>query len=101
MPFQMTFESSVEKHYQTTDRTLYDCVVYWYLAPGGEDSCWSVSCVRTGEDTCAECWRIKRIAQRWSNTIIMLPDTSFPTPALAPTPTPVIIVKVVEVIKEV
>ena len=33
MPFQTTFESSVEKHYQTTGRTLYDCVVYWYLAP--------------------------------------------------------------------
>ena len=38
VPFQKSFEGTIEKYYRTEERgTLYACVACWYLAPGGLD----------------------------------------------------------------
>ena len=37
IPFQKSFEGYIEKYFTNDYPTHYDCVVYWYLAPGGED----------------------------------------------------------------
>jgi len=37
VPFQRSFEGAIEKYYPNDRPTLYDCTVYWYLAPGGTD----------------------------------------------------------------
>lgn len=37
IPFQISFEGAMEKYFPNDRPTLYDCVAYWYLAPGGED----------------------------------------------------------------
>ncbi len=38
VPFQTSFEASIEKYYKTSERgTLYAATVAWYLAPGGDD----------------------------------------------------------------
>jgi hypothetical protein len=37
VPFQKSFEATIEKGYHNDKPTLYDCVAYWYLSPGGTD----------------------------------------------------------------
>ena len=37
VPFQKSFEGDIEKYFSNARPTLYDCTVYWYLKPGGED----------------------------------------------------------------
>ncbi|UCC23359.1 MAG: DUF2961 domain-containing protein, partial [Planctomycetota bacterium] len=37
VPFQSSFEGCIEKYFANTRPTLYSCVAYWYLAPGGHD----------------------------------------------------------------
>ncbi len=37
VPFQNSFEGAIEKYFPNNRPTLYDCTVYWYLAPGGTD----------------------------------------------------------------
>ncbi|MCX5758368.1 MAG: DUF2961 domain-containing protein, partial [Candidatus Hydrogenedentes bacterium] len=37
VPFQKSFEGSIEKYYPQDRPTRYDCTVYWYLKPGGTD----------------------------------------------------------------
>jgi hypothetical protein len=37
VPFQKSFEGAIEKYFPNDRPTLYDCTVYWYLAPGGTD----------------------------------------------------------------
>ncbi|MDE3067087.1 MAG: DUF2961 domain-containing protein [Verrucomicrobiota bacterium] len=37
VPFQKSFEGDIEKYFSNARPTLYDCMVYWYLQPGGED----------------------------------------------------------------
>ena len=37
VPFQKSFEGCIEKYWPNAKPTLYDCVAYWYLAPGGKD----------------------------------------------------------------
>ena len=37
VPFQESFEGAIEKYFPNDRPTLYDCTVYWYLAPGGTD----------------------------------------------------------------
>lgn len=37
IPFQTSFEATIEKYFPNTKPTLYACTVYWYLAPGGVD----------------------------------------------------------------
>ncbi len=52
VPFQTAFEGAMEKYFSNDRPTLYDCVAYWYLAPGGEDPYRGVPlCERVGEGT--------------------------------------------------
>lgn len=52
VPFQSSFEGAMEKYFSNDRPTLYDCVAYWYLAPGGEDPYRAVPlCERVGEGT--------------------------------------------------
>jgi hypothetical protein len=37
VPFQTSFEASIEKYYANDVPDLWDGVVYWYLSPGGTD----------------------------------------------------------------
>jgi hypothetical protein len=37
VPFQKSFEASIEKYFPNERGTLYAATVYWYLEPGGED----------------------------------------------------------------
>lgn len=37
VPFQKSFEAYIEKYSSNFHPTRYDCMAYWYLAPGGED----------------------------------------------------------------
>ncbi len=37
VPFQKSFEGCIEKYFPNDRPTLYACVSYWYLAPGGID----------------------------------------------------------------
>ncbi|UCD29100.1 MAG: DUF2961 domain-containing protein, partial [Planctomycetota bacterium] len=37
IPFMKSFEGAIEKYYPNDRPTLYNCVAYWYLAPGGSD----------------------------------------------------------------
>jgi len=37
VPFQRSFEGSIEKYYPNQRPTLYAATAYWYLAPGGND----------------------------------------------------------------
>jgi len=37
VPFQQSFEGSIEKYYSNSRPTLYAATAYWYLAPGGVD----------------------------------------------------------------
>ena len=37
IPFQTSFDGSIEKYYPNAKPTLYAATAYWYLAPGGED----------------------------------------------------------------
>ena len=37
VPFQKSFEGDIEKYFSNSRPTLYDCMVYWYLKPGGKD----------------------------------------------------------------
>jgi hypothetical protein len=37
VPFQKSFEGDIEKYFSNARPTLYDCMAYWYLKPGGED----------------------------------------------------------------
>jgi hypothetical protein len=37
VPFQSSFEGAIEKYFPNNRPTLYDCTVYWYLAPVGTD----------------------------------------------------------------
>ena len=37
VPFQESFEAALGKDFDDDNPTQYDCVAYWYLAPGGED----------------------------------------------------------------
>jgi hypothetical protein len=37
IPFQKSFEGTIEKYYANQRPTLYASTVYWYLAPGGKD----------------------------------------------------------------
>jgi D-arabinan exo alpha-(1,3)/(1,5)-arabinofuranosidase (non-reducing end) len=37
VPFQKSFEGCIEKYYPNKRPTLYACMAYWYLAPGGND----------------------------------------------------------------
>jgi hypothetical protein len=37
IPFQKSFEGAIEKYYPNSKPTLYAAIVYWYLAPGGND----------------------------------------------------------------
>ncbi len=37
VPFQKSFEGCIEKYLPNERPCLYDCVVYWYLMPGGRD----------------------------------------------------------------
>ncbi|MBN1123899.1 MAG: DUF2961 domain-containing protein [Sedimentisphaerales bacterium] len=37
IPFQISFEGSIEKYYSNDRPTLYACTAYFYLAPGQED----------------------------------------------------------------
>jgi D-arabinan exo alpha-(1,3)/(1,5)-arabinofuranosidase (non-reducing end) len=37
VPFQKSFEGDIEKYFSNSRPTLYDCMVYWYLKPGGDD----------------------------------------------------------------
>ncbi len=37
VPFQRSFEGSIEKYYPNQRPTLYASTAYWYLAPGGND----------------------------------------------------------------
>jgi len=37
IPFQNSFEGAIEKYYPNSRPTLYACIAYWYLAPGGKD----------------------------------------------------------------
>ncbi len=37
VPFQKSFEGCIEKYFPNDRPTLYSCVAYWYLAPGGQD----------------------------------------------------------------
>ena len=37
VPFQKSFEACIEKYFPNSRPTLYACIAYWYLAPGGND----------------------------------------------------------------
>jgi hypothetical protein len=37
VPFQKSFDGSIEKYFANTRPTLYAATAYWYLAPGGTD----------------------------------------------------------------
>jgi hypothetical protein len=37
VPFQSSFEGSIEKYFPNGRPTLYACTAYWYLAPRGDD----------------------------------------------------------------
>jgi hypothetical protein len=37
IPFQKSFDGYIEKYYQNECGTLYNCMVFWYLSPDGED----------------------------------------------------------------
>ncbi len=37
VPFQKSFEGSIEKYFPNTRPTLYACTTYWYLSPEGKD----------------------------------------------------------------
>ncbi len=37
VPFQKSFEATIEKYYPNTKPTLYAATAYWYQAPGGKD----------------------------------------------------------------
>jgi hypothetical protein len=37
VPFQRSFEAAIEKYCPNQQPTLYDCMAYWYQAPGGAD----------------------------------------------------------------
>ncbi|MFA5292320.1 MAG: glycoside hydrolase family 172 protein [Phycisphaerae bacterium] len=37
IPFQKSFEGSIEKYYLNSRPTLYNCVAYWYLSANGQD----------------------------------------------------------------
>jgi hypothetical protein len=37
VPFQQSFEGTIEKYFPNQQPTLYDCMAYWYQAPGGAD----------------------------------------------------------------
>jgi hypothetical protein len=42
IPFQKSFDGYMEKYFPNHWPTQYNTVVYWYLAPGGEDPLWIV-----------------------------------------------------------
>jgi len=37
IPFQKSFDGYLEKYYQNECGTFYNCIVFWYLSPDGED----------------------------------------------------------------
>jgi hypothetical protein len=37
VPFEKSFDGSIEKYFANTRPTLYAATAYWYLAPGGKD----------------------------------------------------------------
>jgi hypothetical protein len=49
VPFQKSFEGSLEKYYANDYPTLYACTAFWYLSPDGEDPLTAVSADQRGD----------------------------------------------------
>jgi len=71
IPFQKSFEATIEKYYPNKKPTLYSAIAYWYQAPGGTDPYKAVPAARRW-GYCAKpvVWKVKGAIEGEILTII-------------------------------